>query len=103
MVQEEHGVTGRRCHVAGRVASVREVAGAVHAEHVLKEIALQHRGEVVVILVLGDQRPRVAVLGLAARQVRGDVAPDAARVIAEAVAVGHDAGECGRDGAQVLF
>ena len=58
--------------------------------------------EAPVVLVLSDERPGVAVLGLALGQVRDDIASDAARVVSEAVAVRHHARECGRYGSQVL-
>ena len=102
VVEEEHGVARRDEDVAARVAGEGEVAGAVHAVHVGREVALQRGGEAAEVLGLRDEPEAVAVLGLPLRQVGDDVAPDAARVVAEPVAVGHVAGEGGADGSKIL-
>ena len=74
--------TGRREEITTWVTTNGEVTASVHAEEAVAEVALHGVGEAKEVLAVLDERGHVRVLGPSVGCGLGDVAAEAARVVA---------------------
>ena len=84
MMKEEPGIPGRGEKVSARVATDGVVATGMRTEElVLEEAALEEKGEPVDVVVLCDEGRNLVIVGIARRDIYGDIAAETPWVVAE--------------------